>query len=101
MPFCKMTTSHQSDGTPRHSSSSTSVHAGMYAAVEAALDRIRPVLRADGGDAELVEVDGDVAVIRLSGSCARCTMSQMSAKCGLESSLRACVPGLVAVRMAT
>ena len=37
---------------------------------------IRPGLQADGGDAELVDVDGDNVVIRLKGHCAGCALSQ-------------------------
>ncbi len=34
-----------------------------------ALEKVRPYLRAHGGDAELVRVDGDTAFLRVSGTC--------------------------------
>jgi len=39
--------------------------------VEAVLDRVRPALRADGGDVELVDVDekSGVVKVRLKGAC--------------------------------
>lgn len=37
--------------------------------VEAALEKIRPVLRADGGDIELLAVVGRDAHVRLTGAC--------------------------------
>jgi len=61
--------------------------------VEAALERIRPVLQADGGDLELVEVGEDGIVrVRLKGACAGCPMSQMTLKQGIESTLKQEIP---------
>jgi Fe-S cluster biogenesis protein NfuA len=37
--------------------------------VEAALEKIRPALQADGGDIELLEVVGRNARVRLAGAC--------------------------------
>ena len=42
----------------------------MKEQVEKALEKIRPVLQADGGDVELVDVTGDgVVKVRLKGAC--------------------------------
>lgn len=66
--------------------------------VELALDRIRPALRADGGDVELVGVTEDGRVtVRLTGACGSCPMSQMTLKMGIEERLREEVPGVVEV----
>lgn len=52
---------------------------------EKSLDRIRPALRADGGDAEIVEVTGDGRlVLRLVGTCGGCPMSPQTLKQGIE-----------------
>lgn len=62
--------------------------------VQNALDKIRPGLMADGGDAELIEVDGEagVATIRMVGACGGCPMSTMTLKMGIERTIRAAVP---------
>lgn len=37
--------------------------------VEAALAKVRPALQADGGDIELIAVEGSDARVRLKGAC--------------------------------
>lgn len=60
--------------------------------VQAVLDRIRPFLRADGGDIELVAVDGNSASVRLSGLCAGCPSAHMTLHVGIETALREEIP---------
>lgn len=62
--------------------------------VQEALDKIRPGLMADGGDAELVDVDAEAgtATIRMVGACGGCPMSTMTLKMGIERTIRAAVP---------
>ncbi len=43
--------------------------------VEAALEELRPALRADGGDVDLLRIDDDVVVVRLYGACNHCPMA--------------------------
>ena len=64
----------------------------MKELVQGALDRIRPALQADGGDVELVEVEGNVVKVRLRGACKGCPMSQMTLKNGIEKFLMKEVP---------
>ena len=45
--------------------------------VEAVLDRIRPLMQADGGDIELVNVSGNDAQVRLTGMCSGCPSAHM------------------------
>lgn len=70
--------------------------------VNSALQSIRPLVQADGGDVELVDVTGDgVARIRLTGACDGCPMSAITVSDGIERHLTKLVPGLkrvVAVR---
>jgi Fe-S cluster biogenesis protein NfuA len=56
--------------------------------VQAVLDNIRPNLRADGGDVELVEVKDGVVSVRLKGACAGCPMSTLTLKNGIERILK-------------
>jgi len=61
--------------------------------VEKALDKIRPMLQADGGNVELVDVSADgIVKLRLTGSCGCCPMSQMTLKNGVEKIIKAEVP---------
>ena len=66
--------------------------------VEAALDKVRPSLKADGGDVQLIEVGEDgVVKVKLQGSCAGCPMSQMTLKMGIEKILKKEVPEVIRV----
>ncbi|MBP7216980.1 MAG: NifU family protein [Candidatus Omnitrophica bacterium] len=61
--------------------------------VEKALDKIRPMLQADGGNVELVDVSADgIVKLKLTGSCGCCPMSQMTLKNGVERILKQEVP---------
>jgi Fe-S cluster biogenesis protein NfuA len=56
--------------------------------VESVLDRIRPMMQADGGDIELVEVHGNSARVRLTGMCSGCPSAHMTLYMGVEMALR-------------
>ena len=58
------------------------------ARVESVLDRVRPVMQADGGDIELVEVHGNSARVRLVGMCSACPSAHMTLFMGVEMALR-------------
>jgi Fe-S cluster biogenesis protein NfuA len=64
----------------------------MKEKIEAALNKIRPSLMADGGNVELVEVDNGVVKVKLTGACGGCPMSQMTLKMGIERILKKEVP---------
>jgi Fe-S cluster biogenesis protein NfuA len=69
----------------------------MQEKVREVLDKIRPSLQADGGDVELVAVEGGVVKVRLKGACAGCPMSQMTLKNGIEKLLKREVPDVTSV----
>jgi NifU-like protein len=57
--------------------------------IEEVLEReIRPALRKDGGDIELIDVDGDFVVVSLRGACVSCAASQTTLKEYVEKKLR-------------
>ncbi len=56
--------------------------------VEQVLNNIRPSLRADGGDVELVDVKEGVVRLKLKGACAGCPMSTMTLKNSIERILK-------------
>jgi len=58
-----------------------------------AMDQLRPFLKADGGDMELVEIKEDgTVVVRLLGACSDCSMSMMTLKAGLEEAVKKAAP---------
>ncbi len=65
----------------------------MRERVQEVIEEIRPMLQADGGDVELVEVSEDgVVKVRLTGACGGCPMSQITLSRGIESRLKASIP---------
>ncbi len=63
------------------------------------IQKIRPMLQADGGDIELLGVDeatGKVSV-RLQGACSGCPSAQMTLKMGVERHLKEKVPAVTEV----
>ncbi|WP_456402038.1 NifU family protein [Persephonella sp.] len=63
------------------------------AKVEEILEQIRPMLRFDGGDVELVDIGEDGTVyVRLMGSCHGCAMSLVTLKGGIEMKLKEAIP---------
>ena len=60
------------------------------------LDEIRPALRADGGDVELIEVNekNGVVKVRLTGACRHCPMAAMTLKQGIGRVLKSKVKGV-------
>ena len=57
--------------------------------IEEVLEReVRPGLRKDGGDIELIDVDGDFVTVSLRGACKSCAKSQTTIKEYVEKKLR-------------
>ena len=56
--------------------------------VESVLGRVRPFLQADGGDIEVVGVDGNSVDVKLTGMCASCPSAHMTLYLGVEAALR-------------
>ena len=57
--------------------------------IEEVLEReIKPALKKDGGDIELVDVDGDFVMVSLRGACTSCAKSQTTLKEYVEKKLR-------------
>jgi Fe-S cluster biogenesis protein NfuA len=73
----------------------------MRKQVEEVLKKVRPMLQADGGDVELVDVQEDgIVKVRRKGACAGCPMSQMTLRNGIERLLKKEIPGVKAVEPA-
>jgi len=62
--------------------------------IKQALEKIRPALKADGGDVEFLSWDKKTGVVEVSltGHCAHCPMSEMTLKQGIEEEIKKAVP---------
>lgn len=52
--------------------------------IQEVIEDVRPNLRRDGGDCELVEVDGNRVMVRLTGACVFCKLSSATLE-GIQS----------------
>lgn len=69
----------------------------MKEKIQKVLDKLRPMLQADGGDVEFVDVVDGVVKVRLQGACAGCPMSQMTLKNGIERMMKQEIPEVKSV----
>ena len=60
--------------------------------VDKVLDELRPFLMSDGGNVEIVEIDGPIVKVRLQGACGSCPSSTMTLKMGIERKLKEMIP---------
>ena len=67
-------------------------HEETVTKVMEALDSIRPCLNRDGGDIELVDVEGDKVLVKLIGNCNGCPMSFSTMKLGVENTIKQYAP---------
>ena len=67
--------------------------------VQGVLDRVRPFLQADGGDIELLTVNGNSADVRLTGMCVGCPSAHMTLHVGVESAIREEIPEFETLRL--
>jgi len=66
--------------------------------VDAALESVRPHLKVDGGNVEVVGVTEDMKVqIKWLGNCESCNMSTMTLRAGLEEAIRSKIPEITGV----
>ncbi len=66
-------------------------------AVKAAVEEARKILMQDGGDIELVDIQGRVVRVRLKGACVGCPRSTLDLKNVVERLVRSRVPGVAEV----
>jgi Fe-S cluster biogenesis protein NfuA len=64
----------------------------LHERVAAVLERVRPLLQADGGDICLVDVTGTRATVRLVGKCAGCPSAALTLHLGVEMAIKEEVP---------
>jgi Fe-S cluster biogenesis protein NfuA len=54
--------------------------------IRAVIDEVRPNLRRDGGDCELIEICGNKIMVRLTGACVLCKLSSATLE-GIQAKL--------------
>jgi Fe-S cluster biogenesis protein NfuA len=64
----------------------------MQEKVKEVLDKVRPYLMRDGGNVELVGIEGGTVKVKLVGACAGCPHSTMTLKNGIERILKQEIP---------
>ncbi len=71
----------------------------LTAKVQEVIDHIRPLIQADGGDIELVEINEDTGVvsIRFQGACKGCPGAAMTLKMGVERHMKEKIPQVTSV----
>ncbi|HKU81953.1 MAG TPA: NifU family protein [Candidatus Tumulicola sp.] len=66
--------------------------ASLEERVNAAIDKVRPGIAADGGEVWLIKVEDGVAFVQMLGACGGCPASTMTLKGAIEAIVVAEVP---------
>lgn len=59
----------------KHSKQSPSAETDRADIIKAVIEEIRPNLQRDGGDCQLIEIDGNKIMVKLTGACVFCKLS--------------------------
>ena len=67
--------------------------------IAAALQKVRPMLQADGGDVDFVNFNEETGVVTvtLKGACGTCPMATVTLKQGIEKYLKEACPQITSV----
>ncbi len=69
----------------------------MKERVQKIIEKIRPMLNADGGDIELIDVVDNVVKVKLKGACHGCPCAAMTLQNGVERTIKKEIPEIVRV----
>ena len=69
----------------------------MEAKIRAKLEELRNMLKADGGDMDVVSIEGSQVSLRLTGACGCCPHATQTLKQGIERVLREAVDPAITV----
>ncbi len=67
--------------------------------VKTIMEKIRPYLQRDGGDAEFLEYKEGIVYLKMLGACVGCTDIDQTIKDGIETLLLEEVPGVIGVEV--
>jgi Fe-S cluster biogenesis protein NfuA len=71
----------------------------LISRINQALDTVRPHLKSDGGDLEIVDVTPEMQVqIRWIGACQNCAMNAMTLRAGIEHTIKVAIPEIQSVK---
>jgi len=67
--------------------------------IAAALQKVRPMLQADGGDVDFIDFNEETGVVTvaLKGACGSCPMATVTLKQGIEKYLKEAFPQITSV----
>jgi Fe-S cluster biogenesis protein NfuA len=82
-----MTDNTETSTAPEHTDG-----AAFEAKVRSTIEKVRPFLQADGGDIEIVAIEGRDVKVRLQGACKGCPGATYTLKLGVEAALRRDIP---------
>jgi Fe-S cluster biogenesis protein NfuA len=71
----------------------------MEEQIKAKLEELRTGLQADGGDLELVSIEGKTVNLKLVGHCGSCPFAMMTLKQGIEAGLHEIDPEITVERV--
>lgn len=60
----------------------------LHDKIKARLEELRVYLQNDGGDMEVVSIEGKTVTLKLKGACGGCPMATITLKDGIEKTLR-------------
>lgn len=70
----------------------------ILSVIDEALNSIRPHLKVDGGDVEVVDITEDKLVkVKWLGNCSSCDMSHFTMKAGIEQTIKSVMPDITGV----
>ncbi|MEO6167875.1 MAG: NifU family protein [Chitinophagales bacterium] len=73
-------------------------HQDLLIRVEESLNSLRPYLKTDGGNIEVVELTEDMVLkLKLLGNCEDCPMSEMTMTAGVEEAIKKSIPEILRV----
>ncbi len=68
-----------------------------YEQVETVLEKIRPFLKRDGGDIELIGVKDGIVYVKMTGACDGCSYAMEDIASGVDLIICEEVPGIIGV----
>lgn len=69
----------------------------MEEKIKEVLNKIRPFLKSDGGDVELIKYEDGIVYVKLLGSCGHCPYANATIETTIEKALTSEIPEVIKV----